>query len=59
MQNVGLGKKNESGWLLDGVWKLKGIKKKADTVIRPFCLYEGYVKYDWTVQELEIGEQNF
>jgi len=39
----------ESGWLLDGVWKLKGIKKKAYTGSRPVCLYEGDVKYDWTV----------
>jgi hypothetical protein len=23
---------SESGWLLDGVWKLRGIKKKADTL---------------------------
>ena len=49
---------SESGWLLDGVWKLYGIKNKADTVSRPFCLYEGDVKYEWTVQELVIGEQN-
>jgi hypothetical protein len=46
-------------WLLDGVWKLKGIKNKADTVSCPFCLHVGDVKYEWTVQELEIGEQNF
>jgi hypothetical protein len=50
---------SESGWLLDGVWKFKGITKKADTGSRPLCLYEGDVKYDWTVQELKIEEQNF
>ena len=49
---------SESGWLLDGVWKLKGIKNKVDTVSHPFCFYEGDVKYEWTVQELVIGEQN-
>jgi hypothetical protein len=43
----------------NGVWKLKGIKKKADTGRCPLCLGEGDVTYDWTVQKLEIGEQHF
>jgi len=39
----------ESRWILDGVWKLKGSKKKAHRGRCPFCLYEGDVKYDWIV----------
>jgi hypothetical protein len=49
---------SETEWL-HCVWKLKGIKKKADIQRHPLCLYEGDIKYDWTVQKLEIGEQNF
>ena len=37
---------SETVWLIDGVWKLKGIKKKADTGRCPLFLHEGDVKYD-------------
>jgi hypothetical protein len=47
-------------WLLAGVWKLKGIRKKADQERRPLCLGEEMLNTQyWTVQKLEIGEKIF